>query len=234
MTDTKPYEDPDLHYKTIESVRELESDFDVRMDDGWSLLIEGKYGVAPREGDRIGVWGKIGLPIRGISINDTILFYRTPEEEKARHDKEVAERKVKMRKEWERSKPDFDATVERLPPLLRDRVLVLRQSEKFWEFEAYELSCCEDAAKLFEYVNGDLEKLEEMHKLGPESEVGKSLGLFDGHSGNSWGFACLLTRLMIQHPDLVSKYHGALCNLVGCEGYGCPVDQAKLKEESNV
>lgn len=44
---------------------------------------------------------------------------------------------------------------------------------------------------------------------------------FGEHSGNTFGAACKLAHCFVAEPHLISKMHGALCPLVGCEEYGC-------------
>lgn len=119
-----------------------------------------------------------------------------------------------------------------------------------WEHEAYEMSCCVDAVKIAEAcklpkTGETLRQLGIRIKDGEWSDdpIGRLQafaainsaannyqyklqedaipGLFDGHSGNSFGMALRLASLYLSRPELVAQEHGALCPLVGCQDYGC-------------
>src|SRR5439155_24841417 len=93
-----------------------------------------------------------------------------------------------------------------------------------WEHEAYEMSACTDAVKVAEAWNkaegidhGRDDFSAWIHEVHPED-----VGGFEGHSGNSWDFACRLASCLIYDPAMVVLEHGALTPLVGCIDYGCP------------
>ena len=94
-----------------------------------------------------------------------------------------------------------------------------------WEYEGYEMFCCEQAV-IYARMFPNVEELSAFHKLPWEQQVAKFEGeqrnAFDGHSGNTFGFACALARHYITIPENVYREHGALVPLVGCEAYGCP------------
>ena len=48
---------------------------------------------------------------------------------------------------------------------------------------------------------------------------------YDEHSGNTLMCACGLAIGCLEYPDVLWKFHGALCPLVGCVDYGCHAGQ---------
>lgn len=226
------FDDPKTDLKTIARV---EDDHVLTFEDGEMFGI-GKDRLGDhvlRAGDRILICGSFGRPVRGVAVGDPeetppwhVLWYETEDELNARLDVENAENKRHRREKWEQTEPERKARIAKLPESFRRRMELLRDSPTFWDFEDYELSCCEDGAAITAYADGDLRKIADLHKEGPEGATGKRLGLFDGHSGNSWGFACFLARAATEDASLVPRMHGALCQLVGCEDYDCPVFRA--------
>jgi hypothetical protein len=90
--------------------------------------------------------------------------------------------------------------------------------------------CCEeavrignafpDSASVREFVGLSCE---EQKEILPDLQ-------YEEHSGNTFGSACMLAVLYMDHPDWVWRGHGALCPLVGCGDYGC---YASRKEEED-
>lgn len=202
-------------------------------EEGWTLHFDGSYctfventrcQVAPQPGETMRRYGRgFGYPVRGVVINGRVYRYRTDAEEAQHHREQVAEQKKRRGEEYEAKRADYDGRVVALPEPFRlrvERFRALGGNEWRYEFEPYELFTCEQAIVIAEAVV-TVAELESFTKLEYEEQRRRVPKLDGGHSGNTFGMACQLARLLIERPDLLPKMHGALCALVGCEAYGC-------------
>jgi hypothetical protein len=197
--------------------------YSVTSSTGWSCGVSAEYGVEPKVGDAFVTWGGIGYPIRGQAINGRVLYYRTPDEQELENHKAAEKIRADRVAKYESNRSSHDARVAALPTELRERVegfRAFRGDAWRYEFEPYELMCCEQAAKLAERFT-TTDALLEFAKLEPDQQREAFPEMDTGHSGNSWGQSLLLARMLIERPELVAKAHGALCPLAGCESYGC-------------
>lgn len=85
--------DKEYHEITIKGVRDAGDDWAITRDDGFSLLVpktnDLKY-YKPRTGDVMRSYGKgVGYPVRGITINGRLGFYRNPREDREYQDKDL-------------------------------------------------------------------------------------------------------------------------------------------------
>jgi hypothetical protein len=58
------------------------------------------------------------------------------------------------------------------------------------------------------------------HGLDWEEQLKAVPTLSDGHSGNTFGCACMLARLQLECPERVYELHGSLSPLVGSKDFG--------------
>jgi hypothetical protein len=118
-------------------------------------------------------------------------------------------------------RPRLDAEYAALPLRFRRRFDRFRRHDPDfrWKHEAYEMSCAVDAVKIAAAC-GTPEAVREFRDLPWERQREIIPTLYEGHSGNSFAFACRLASLYLTRPALVEFDHGALCILSGCEGYG--------------
>lgn len=192
--------------------------------DGLSFGVDPSWPVQPRVGSTLRFYGKgFGWVVRGLYIDGQRAYYRTPAEEEQRHAAMVEQMRLDKIATFEKDRPRLDAEYAALPPVFQRRIDRFRAARADWrpEYEAYEMSCCVDAVKIAAACKTTAEveafqgkKWEEQNRLVP--------GLFDGHSGNSFGMACRLAwRYLSEWPETVAGEHGALTPLVGCDGYGC-------------
>lgn len=186
----------------------------------WSVLVK-DYGIIPKIGDELTVFGRIGGSFHGMKINDHLLWYRDIEEEKA-HNKELFEKLDRERTEkYIKNKLQLDADFEVLPPCFQARIERFRENcpKNFRvEYEDYEIFCCKEAVKLAELC-GTAKELEKFGKLPAEEQIEK--GLDKGHSGNTAGISLRLAYHYLTNKENVIKEHGAMVPLVGCKEYGC-------------
>lgn len=213
---------------TVTSVESESAGWGLGLSSGWSFYCpKNESGVVPKAGDAARLYGEgIGRPVRGLVINGLPVFYRTPEQQAREEEARSTEYHANKRMAFEENKAAQDADYATLPPEFRARIDRFRRNRADWrwEHEPYELSVCKDAVLIAEQFRGHTNPAEAISTFHESDwEVQKALipGLFDGHSGNSFGAACFLARLYLERPDLIDKSHGALCPLVGCEDYGC-------------
>src|SRR4051812_46102862 len=213
--------------KTIEKVEDSDTHWAITCD-GWTLCIPKKPGIVPKPGDVARHYGRgIGYPVRGVDVNGLEVFYETERQYEARQELEQLKRDVDQRNQYLADKDAFTARINALPGPLQKRLFQFRErSPDFgWKFEGYELACAEMAAAVAKACERLPESitvadwLKGFHEAPWETQAsifGKSA---DGASGNMVGFSIRQARLLLEHPELVPKDHGALCILVGCEGF---------------
>lgn len=75
--------DPERQDSIITEVRPQKGGFDIQQDNGWGLWLSDEYGLTPKAGDTVTIFGKgIGFAFRGVLINGALAFYRTEDEQK--------------------------------------------------------------------------------------------------------------------------------------------------------
>lgn len=195
--------------------------------------------VVPKEGDAIKLCGSLGRPIRGVIVNAAWIFYRTEAQEAEKRRAWVADEQAKRRREFEETgRAKLDAQYAALPPIFQARIDKFRHSNPDfrWEYESYEMFCCEEAVKLAEHLRtpeamahyvslARSETFKDRERWDREWEEQKAIDLAAGisrdHSGNTHGAMVALANLYINAPDGVRLMHGALAPLVGSFEYGC-------------
>lgn len=81
MTAKAAIDDSQFEDAAIKSVSAGKDGWTVEREDGWSFFVP-DHGVEPRAGDSARFYGRgIGYPVRGLTINGEIVFYRTEAEE---------------------------------------------------------------------------------------------------------------------------------------------------------
>lgn len=197
--------------------------YSVTSSSGWSIGVSDEYGVAPKVGDTFVTWGRIGRPVRGQAINGQVLYYRTPDEQRAEDQRQSDKAKSERIAEYEGKRADYDARVLLLPAPLRERIEGFRAfggDAWRWSSEPYEMCCCEEAARLVaRFVTG--EEIEAFGKLEHHQQKMVHPNMDDGHSGNTWGMSLRLAYYLASEPVAVPKLHAAICPLLGCEDAGC-------------
>jgi hypothetical protein len=199
-------------------------------DHGWTLCFDGGTCcgmpasdlITPKVGDTITLWGRgFGFSFRGQAINDVVVWYRDEIEDRRHHAEELRKREADQRADYETKRDELDAVIATLPEVFQQRIAgyLARNPDFGWKFLAYEPSCCQDAVRIAAKC-GDGDGVIAFQKLSWEQQKLAIPDLCDGHSGNSFGFACRMAFVYLTHPELVPKHHGALAVLVGSEEYG--------------
>lgn len=208
---------------------------------GWTCGVP-DHGIEPKIGDTLTTFGQLGYRFHGHAINGEVLWYLTRAEEEAERQEDILKMNKKKRSKFESDKArlDFESDKARLdkdyaslPTTFQERIDKFRNTNPDWrwEYESYEMSCCVDAIKIAEYcINPQVaegetvaDRIKSYLRLPWEEQ--KKAGIFDGHSGNSFGMAWRLAYQWVTDPGLVVLEHGALVPLVGCMSYGCPHDE---------
>lgn len=213
---------------------------------GWSVSYGDAWGcgfrdvgVEPKVGDKLTTFGQFGYSFHGQALNDEVVWYLTPAEEEAEHEARNAAADQKKRDEFEANRAKPDADYEALPETFKERIDKFRRTNPDfrWQFESYELFACTEALKIASYCSiNRIAEPEDGHEPTADENIvafqklpyeeQKKAGIADGHSGNTFGFACRLAYLWVTDPGMVVAEHGALVALVGCEEYGCPHEKA--------
>lgn len=218
MTDTE-YED-----HAVEGVSITERGWEMELSDRGCLWISREHGVEPHVGDTARLYGRgFGYAVRGLDLNGREVYYRTTEDDALGHAIRNRQSDIDRIRAYQREgRAKQDAQYDSLPPVFRRRIDGFRQRKRDfrWGPEAYELSCCVDAVKIAAWA-GTPGRVKEFRSLDWDQKKAAIPDLFDGHSDNSFAFACLLAHHYLTDPALVEQEHGALCVLVGCDEYGC-------------
>lgn len=206
---------------TINNVTKSTSGWEIQRSDGWSFFVPADSPVEPQVGHVARFYGRgIGFTVRGLVIDGRTVFYRTVDEQRAKEAEEAVARAMKQQADYEAAKPKNDERIAALPAVLRDRILRFREkTERFGpEFEGYELFCSEQATLIFNALK-DEENIKTFAKFDWENQKAAVPELSDGHSGNTFGFAVLLARLLATTPERCADVPGAMSPLVGSDAY---------------
>lgn len=211
----------------IDAVREHSDGYELTHD-GWTLSCPKVEGLpAPRVGETMRCYGKgIGYTVRGIVVGGRVYRYQTEAEEIERHAAWCREQEAKRERELFANLAETDRRIAALPPLFQERIAKFQRDggpEFRRDYEGYELFCCEQAVAIVDALHTS-EAIRSFHAAPWDEQKRLVSGLSDGHSGNTFGAACMLALAYVERPEYVAKLHGALTPLVGCEAYGCKHD----------
>lgn len=223
MSSNEVWQDQERTTETIAKVEPGTTGWWMTYESGWSFFCLDYPEGPPNVGDLAVQWGDgIGRPVRGLAVSGHVVFYRTAAEDKANHARRVEEDKAKKREEFERDCEQIDARVSALPKCFQDRLERFRQNNPDfrWEYEGYELFCCEEAVKIADAL-GSCEAVAEFSGKSYDEQVKQLPTISDEHSGNTFGMACRLAHDYLLDQDRVRQRHGALAPLVGSKEYGC-------------
>lgn len=82
--------DTEFEETTIIEVRDLGDTYDIKRKEGWNFFVDKKHGVEPKVGMKARFYGGgIGRTVRGLMLDDKMVFYKTPEELDEEHKKWV-------------------------------------------------------------------------------------------------------------------------------------------------
>lgn len=220
---TKINKDAQFESNIIKSFTKEPGGYSLTFDNGWSFWMP-DVGFAPQVGQTAKLYGRgTGYQVRGLVVNDCVVFYRTEAEQDELNRKEQSEREAKKCADYDAKTDEYNRRVEALPPPFRERIMGFRNwNPKTWkyDFEPYELFVCEQAVEFTKALKTP-EEITRFYKLEFAEQKKLVPALSDDHSGNTFGAASMLANLYLTKPELLPKAHGALCPLVGCKEYGC-------------
>lgn len=210
---------------TVKSVQRDRSGWTIERGDGWMFHVPAESPIEPKPGMRARFYGKgIGFDVRGLVLDGATVFYRTVAEEEARHQEWCRELDRERRAKFEAGRDDLDRRVAALPDVFRRRIERFRvgNPDFRWEYEGYELVCCETAVKIAETLATRERYIEVVNQEDRWTAVSEAVpGIDPGLSGNQFGLALNLAGIYLTEPEMVVRQHGAMTPLVGCEKYGC-------------
>ena len=217
-------EDTEYKQYILENVKDYDKQnmWEFIVNNGACLSVPKHPTFIPKKGMNVKYYGKgLGYAIRGIVVEDTVFYYRTPEQEEKRFKQWVKDRDNEAKRTFKKNKSKIDKRFNKLPQLFQLRIQRFRKHNRNfrWEFESYELFCCEEAVKIANALKTE-DAIIEWSKKDWKEQV-KQVPISDGHSGNTFGCAVVLARLYARKSPSVISVHGALVPLVGCKKYGC-------------
>lgn len=190
--------------------------------------------VPPQVGETIRTYGRgIGSIVRGIVIGGRVYRYRTEDEQRAADAQSNRDAEIGRERALETNRADHDRRIAALPQVFRERMEKFQRDgghEFRRDYEDYELFCCEQAVVIAESLKTP-EALKAWHDLPFGVQKTQVPALDDGHSGNTFGMACRLAQFYMEKPEFVTKMHGALTLLVGCDAYGCKHESSEENAE---
>ena len=219
-----PKNDDQFQDKYLKEVKEDKDGYTFTFDNGWSWGIDKKSGIVPKVGDQTRCYGKgIGYTIRGFFVNGKKVFYRTEKQEEQRHKDWYDEERKKKEQKFIDEKEDRDRRIKLLSDSMQKRLQGFFERNKDFriEYEPYELFCLEQAVVIARTLRmkGEIDNFSSQEF---EVQIKMVPGISDQHSGNTFGFSCLMAKILLSGNDeYIIKNHGAMCHLVGCEEYGC-------------
>jgi hypothetical protein len=207
--DDPPYEDT-----TVKDVEASDDGWWVTGNDGWTVFvprlgIDGRTDVEPKVGDRLCLYGSFGHEIEGVRLNDHVVFYRDSAQREAHRRRWLEDYDARQRREFTVRQGALDAEFAALPDLLKARIQRFREEDPQFRVkgEGYEMFACTEAAKIADAlaprdVLPDIDPeavVKEFYDLPWEEQKRVVPGLDNGHSGNTFGGACMLARMLIRH-----------------------------------
>lgn len=215
-------DDTNFELHTLTKVEEYEDGYTLHF--GSMCLGISKVGVVPKIGDEVKIYGDgWGYPVRGVVINNQVVYYRTPSEQQEYQRLQSEQYRLEKQIKFFENKAQINADYEALPDVFQQRVDRFRRNNPDfrWENEPYEVFCCQEAVKIAEHFSTP-DEIEAFHGADYEKQKHLFADLdYGAHSGNTLSCAISLAYWYRTQPDLVVKAHGALCPLVGCKEYGC-------------
>lgn len=210
------------------------------MENGLSAGCENITDVEPGHIARF--YGECGFSFRGLLINGVVRFYKTKVQQDAEHKAWVKKKNREDKAKFEENKVAMDKAYDKLPEIFRKRIDRFRSNNPDfrWQFENYEVFCCQQAVIIAKAVRKLFLKYTKTDQtLTTETiDYDKYFRMFDNlseykktriaygyarneHSGNTFSCSMILARLYLsEYPENVIRAHGALSPLVGSLKYG--------------
>lgn len=204
--------------ETVKDIVEGEDSFCIETNTGTGFYLEKKYvTISPKAGDKVKLYCVHGSMIRGVELNDVILYYKSDQQLEQEHREWLDNNDKQKQERFVKNKTQMNSDYESLPAVFKQRIDRFRKNNPDFrvEYEAYELFSCKEAVKIADVCKtvGNVNKF----KNG-KSELVPDLS--KDHSGNTFDCACYLARIYLESPDFVITATGAMAPLVGSKEYG--------------
>jgi hypothetical protein len=163
-------------------------------------------GPEVKVGDRVRFYGgaSLGDMSHGWALNGKMVEWRTPWERFAERVKWLADYDRRQREGFARAKTQMDARYEALSAPLKARIDRFRAESPDFRVrsEEYEMVACVDADKIADHLRPRVEAgedpgalVKEFYDLPWAEQL--TVGIDEGHSGNTFGGACSLARSLL-------------------------------------
>lgn len=167
--------------------------WDILGEDGWSFFIYEKFGVEPKEGQALRVYGSMGRPIVGVDLDGEPVFFKTELEQAL----DFAQMKLNFETDrcerYERDHERIAQQYDELHPALRARIDRFRKENPrfIYDSEPYEMFCLHEATKILNTLSP-----EQIEAVIGTDEADKSVPDLDlgAHTGNTHAAAWAMAR----------------------------------------
>lgn len=196
----------------------------IDMESGWSMWTESAMdGYEPHVGSKMLQYTRNLSCVLGLVIDGHVFRYKTFEQDRLEMMAQKEQRRAQERAKF----PEHDAAIAKLPEIFQQRIKKFQRAPYFREdLEPYEIFVCEQAVHFAERLK-TVKKLLIWYRLSYGHQVKFMPELEEaGHSGNTFGAACLMARLFLEKPEKLLEMPGALAPLVGSDAY-LPLNERK-------
>lgn len=187
----------------------------------------------PKAGQTVRFYGKnagmLGGSRRGLVIGGRVIEYRTEEEDWTHRRMQALKGDVERQREFSKNESLLEEKLDALPIPFRTRIhhYLHHNPNFYWQYLAYELAVCQDAARLAGVASAKcvgsesaVGWIENFAGLEYEQQIEIAPWMSGDHSGNSFG--CVIRLASVDASGgMVELEHGVMCPLVGCGAYGC-------------
>ena len=193
----------------------------VTFDDGWSMGLPADAPLRPRVGCDIDLVMDGGMRV-GYSLDGVVCQEADPISTHLEWERGSHERALERIREAEADLARRNRRVAALPPALRERILRFRAAnlDFVFEHEPYEMACCKEAVRIAAKFRTEAE-IQAFAAADWSKQKEMLPGMDDGHSGNTFGFAILLARLLVagRGGDII-RLPPAITPLTGSDAHG--------------
>jgi hypothetical protein len=187
----------------VKSVTTYESgNLSVSTTEGTGFGLDSKYGVTPEPGDVITLYMVQGNTIRGMDINGTFIYYKTDEYLKQERKEWLENYRLEKLASFEKDKARLDTDFANLPLAFQSRITRFREASDDFrvDSESYEMFCCMEAVKIANTLKTP-DAVKNFKELPYEAQI-KLVSIDGGHSGNTFGGACMLAYRYLEGKEL--------------------------------
>lgn len=188
----------------------------------------GEEEIAPEVGDSIRIYGSLGYQVRGIDIAGKEVFYRSKSQQEIKDRRDIAQAKLESIVKFYKEEGNLNDRYRALPDPFRKRLDRFRRNngDFRWQSESYELFVCEEGIRIADrlrdfYGQISKEHMKAFRNMGREEQVCVVPGLSTEHSMNTLACSTFLAYFYVKDPEVLVKYHAAMCPIVGCRESGC-------------